>query len=802
MNERKRNSGWRKAWRVVTAPWRWYAGLYRGKPWWRKLLTALVTFVLIVAAYFGALVVNLFGLFGGMPSSYDIMHPRTAEASIIYSADCKVIGKFYTENRTPVAYQEINPIFFKALIATEDERFYSHSGIDFQGVLAAVKDAFGGKPRGASTITQQLVKNMLRTRSYSTGYLGKIPGMKILVMKSKEWLLAVQIEAHYSKEEILTMYANTVDFGSNVFGIKTAAKTYFSTTPAELTPEQAAVLVGLLRATTYYNPRINPRNSLERRNVVLDNMAACGYITAAECEALKAKPLELRFAPESPIDGIAPYFRQVVAASLRDWSYATGHDLYRDGLRIYTTIDTRMQAMAEQAVTTQMRTLQAGFNSHWGGQEPWRDERGRLIPHFIEDIVLRSDTYKALEARFADQPDSVAYYLNKPHEVKLFDYDGGHTAVMSTVDSVRYMVRFLHAGLVAMEPQTGFVRAWVGDVDFNAWNYDKVTAQRQPGSTFKLFVYTTAMNYGYTPHDYMVDEPVTWSFSDNEGYHIWNPQNASGRCSGDSITLRAAFARSVNTVSVRLCQRFGPRNVANVARDMGIKSPLKGSPQISLGAEDVNLLELVDGYCTVVNNGRQHDPVLVTRIYDSKGNLLYSAKSADVGAIPPRSAFLMQQLLQAGMTETGGTSGALWQYVRPYSGDTDFGGKTGTSSNYSDAWFMAVTPRLVVGAWVGGEYRCIHFRSGALGQGSRTALPMCGLFLQQLLADRHFARYRCRFPAPPATIHEEEYKFDNYEPGHRPDSDTFPAIYDSLLLADPYYDEYFKQYEEPLPEQQ
>ncbi len=796
MSSRESHSSWRRAWRVATAPWRWYAGLYRGKPWWRKLLTGVASFIVFVALYFGALVINLFGLFGGMPSSYDIMHPGTPEASYIYSADCKLIGKFYTENRTPVSYEEINPVFFQALIATEDERFYEHSGIDFRGLLAALKDALGGKPRGASTISQQLVKNMLRTRSYSTGYLGKIPGMRIVVMKSKEWLLALLIESHYTKKEILTMYANTVDFGSNVYGIKTAAKTYFSTTPAELTTEQAAVLVGLLRATTYYNPRINPRNSLSRRNVVLDNMQRWGFLSADECRRCQALPLELHFAPESPVDGLAPYFRQAVAASLRDWSSASGYDLYRDGLRIYTTIDTRMQAMAERAVTQQMRTLQASFNSHWAGQDPWRDEQGHLIPHFIEDIVLRSDTYKALEARFPDAPDSVAYYLNRPHEVKLFDYDGGHTAVMSTVDSVRYMVKFLHAGLVAVEPYTGHVKAWVGDVDFNAWNYDKVTAQRQPGSTFKLFVYTTAMNYGYSPRDFMVDEPVSWSFTDKEGHHTWNPQNASGRCSGDSITIRAAFARSVNTVAVRLCQRFGPRNVANVARDMGIKSPLKGSPQIALGAEDVNLLELVDGYCTVANGGRQVDPVLVTRIYDRHGNEIYSSKLVSNGSIPKRSAFLMQQLLLAGLTETGGTSGALWQYVRPYTGDTDFGGKTGTSSNYSDAWFMAVTPKLVVGAWVGGEYRSIHFRSGALGQGSRTALPMCGLFLQQLLADTHFSRYRCRFPSPPMTVNEEEYKFDNYEPGHRPDSDSLPAYIDSLLLADPAYDEYFAPYEQ------
>lgn len=765
--------------------WKWYVGLYKGAPWYKKTVVGVVSFILFFVFYLVSVNLNLFWLFGKSPTIHSIMHPDTNNASMIYSADGVMIGKFFNENRTPVEFKDVNPDFFKALIDTEDERFYSHHGIDFQGVFAAMKDMLSGKARGASTITQQLVKNMFRVRTqYSTGLLGKIPGLKILIMKSKEWILAVELEMFYSKEEILTMYANTVDFGSNAYGIKTAAKTYFDVDPSELKVEQAAVLVGLLKATSTYNPRLNPKNSLRRRNVVLSNMLAHKDLTKQEYDSISALPIDLNFRVETAYDGQALYFRQAVASELRDWCKENGYDLYGDGLKIYTTIDTRMQKYAEEAAMKHMQQVQKNFKSHWGNTNPWQDENHKEIAGFIESIAKHTDAYKKLAARFPDNPDSVEYFMNKPHKVRLFDYDGGHVDSISSMDSIRYMVKFMHTGFVAMEPQTGHVKAWVGDIDFKTWKYDKVTAQRQPGSTFKLFVYTAAMNKGMSPCDRRVDSYFKLDVTGRNGEpETWSPRNANGYYTGDSMTLKSAFAQSINSVAVKVGLEVGISNVIETAHEMGIKSKLDNAPSLSLGSSDVNLLELVNAYCAVANDGQHHDPVLVTRIEDPDGNVIYTAPEGVRQAIPYRSAFLMQQMLMAGMREPGGTSMGLWGYVSPYSNDTDFGGKTGSSSNYSDAWFVGVSPNLVVGAWVGGEYRCIHFRSGAFGQGSRAAMPICGYFLQSVMGDPRFKQYHKKFGNPKEDIPAGEYTCAACWKA-RVDSDSVDMGADSIFMLD------------------
>ena len=507
----------------------WYVHRFKGQPWWYKAIAGIISFVVFVILYFTAVNLNFLWLFGKSPTIHSIMHPETSEASELYSEDSVLIGKYFNENRTPVEYEEINPVFFKALIDTEDERFYSHHGIDFQGLFAAFKDILKGHARGASTLTQQLVKNMFRVRTqYSTGLLGKIPGVKILIMKSKEWVLAVELEMFYEKKEILTMYANTVDFGSNAFGIKTAAKTYFNTTPKDLTAEQAAVLVGLLKATSTYNPRINPENSIMRRNVVLDNMQKHGHLTKQECDSIKKLPLGLNYKVETVYDGKALYFREAVANYLRQWCKDNGIDLYSAGLKIYSTLNYKMQKYAEEALVKQMRTVQRNFRNHWGDQDPWRDENHNVIPNFIEDLAKKTDHYKALSQKY-DNEDSIFYYLNQKHKVKLFDYDGEKEEEMSTLDSIRYMVKFMHAGFVSMEPQNGHVKAWVGDIDFKSWKYDKVTAMRQPGSTFKLFVYTEAMNQGLTPCDRRLDDYISLDVMNEKGeLEPWRPHNANG----------------------------------------------------------------------------------------------------------------------------------------------------------------------------------------------------------------------------------------------------------------------------------
>ena len=731
----------------------WYKNLYKGRPWYMKTITAIVSMIVLLFLYLGAVDINFLWLFGKSPGYFSgIRDPQTSQASEIYSADGVLIGKFFNENRTPVKYDEVSKDFWRALIDTEDERFYSHMGVDPIGIFGAVKDALlHHDGRGASTITQQLAKNMFRVRSqYSTGLLGKVPGLKILIVKSKEWIIATKLETIFTKEEIITMYANTVDFGSNAFGIKTAAKTYFNTTPKDLTTEQAAVLVGMLKATTYYNPLANPENSLRRRNVVLQNMVTHNDLTQERCDSLMQLPIKLEYKVENNYDGKALYFRQAVADYLKSWCMENNYDLYSSGLKIYTTIDTRMQKYAEDAAIKQMKQVQRNFRNHWGNNDPWIDETGKVIPNFIEDIAKRQPFYKSLLAKFPNEPDSINYYLHKPHKVKLFDYENGTIEMeMSSLDSIRYMVKFMHCAMIAMEPQTGAVKAWVGDIDYKSWKYDKVTAMRQPGSTFKLFVYTEAMNQGLTPCDKRRDEYISMQVYDAKKHEMttWTPGNANGTFSGDSMPLKSAFAKSINSVAVRLGQEMGIKRIIDTAHKMGIKSRLDDAPALALGSSDVNLLELANSYCTISNNGKHHEPVLVTRIVDKDGNEVYRGPETEEQAISYKSAFLMQQLLKGGMLEPGGTSQSLWGYVGNFK-DTEFGGKTGTSNNHSDAWFMCVSPKLVVGAWVGGEYRSIHFRTGALGQGSRTALPICGYFLESVLSDPAFAQYRAKFDKP------------------------------------------------------
>ncbi len=731
--------------------WQWYKGLYLGRKWYTKAIVGFASFIVAFILYLFLVDINFLWLFGKSPSMNAIMHPKTIQASELYSADGILIGKYFSENRTPVEYDDVNPVFWRALIDTEDERFFLHFGIDFQGVFAAFKDfVVHHDARGASTITQQLVKNMFRVRTeYSTGLLGYIPGVKMLIMKSKEWITAVKIEMFFDKKEILTMYANTVDFGSNAYGIKTAAKTYFGTTPKDLTPDQCAILVGLLKATTYYNPRINPKNSFNRRNVVLNNMRQHKDITKEAYDTLSQKAIDLDYSVENNYDGQALYFREAVKTELQAWCNENDIDLYKDGLKIYTTIDTRMQKYAEEAVNKQMHIIQKSFDNHWLGMNPWRDERQQEIPHFIEDLAKKLPYYKYLSQKYNANQDSIDYYLNKPHTVKLFDYEQGYIEKeISTMDSIRYMEHFMHCGFIAMEPHTGHVKAWVGDLDFKTWKYDKVTAMRQPGSTFKLFVYSEAMNQGITPCDTRQDSYFSMKVYDarQKKEVLWAPTNADGRFSNANITLKQAFAMSINSVAVKLGQEVGIPQIVKTAHDMGIKSKLDPTPALALGSSDVNLLELVNAYCTPVNEGKAHEPVLVARILDRDGKEIYnSANREEIQALPVKSAFYVQQLLQGGMH---GTSSALYRFISKYMDDTDFGGKTGTSNNHSDAWFIGTTPKLVVGAWVGGEYRCIHFRTGQLGQGNRTALPVCGNFLELVLGDPAFKQYRTKFTIP------------------------------------------------------
>ena len=732
---------------------------YRTLPWYRKLANAFVTFVVLFLLYLFLVDINFLWLFGKSPGLKSISNPNQSSASIIYTSDGKVLGKYFRENRTPVTYDEISPKLIRTLISTEDVRFYKHFGVDFEGVFAAIKDMTKGKSRGASTITQQLVKNMYKTRNqYSTGLFGYIPGVKLIISKTKEWTTAVKIEMFYSKKDILTMYFNTVDFGSNAFGIHTAAKTFFNTTPAKLNYEQSATLVGLLKATTSYSPIAHPVRSMERRNIVLDNLVKLKVITRRECDSLKLIPIQLNFSVEQNYDGDALHFRAYLEKYLQDWERENGYDIYSDGLKIYVTIDSRMQKYAEEALHKQMHIIQNKFDNHWRGQNPWQDENHKDIVNFVEDIAHKTKAYASLSARYKNSPDSITYFLNKPHKTKVFDYDKGEKELnISIMDSIRYMNRFMHSSFVAMEPETGNVKAWVGDIDFKFWQYDKVAqSKRQPGSTFKLFVYTAAMMHGMSPCDMMTDKAVTWKYKEGSNDKEWSPRNANGYSLGYPVSLKNAFAQSINTIAVQVAQIVGIPEIIKYAHLLGVQTPLENKPSTCLGSSDVSLLELVNSYGTVVNEGVYHEPIMITRIEDKDGTVVYEKKSVEKRVIPYEDAWLMTVLLRGGMTEPGGTSRAHWSWDL-FRYNTDFGGKTGTSSNHSDAWFIGVTPKLIGGAWVGGEHRSVHFRNGELGQGSRTALPIFGMFMEKVLKDESLKQYRGKFPTKPKEEISREY---------------------------------------------
>ncbi|SHE87184.1 transglycosylase domain-containing protein [Dysgonomonas macrotermitis] len=756
-----------------------YKTYYKKSAWYKKTGVIIATSIVLFITYLFLVDINFLWLFGKSPGYSDVSAPMQNVASEIYTADGKLLGKYYKENRIPVTSEEISPILKETLISTEDIRFYQHFGIDIKGIFAATKDMIQGNARGASTITQQLAKNMFKVRSqYSTGLLGYIPGVKMLIMKSKEWILALKLETFYSKDEILTMYFNTVDFGSNTYGIKTASKNYFDTTPKDITIEQAATLVGLLKATTTYNPRLNPEASLIRRNIVLSNLQEAGHITKAEFDSIKQIPIKLHQSREKNEKSFAPYFRAAVAESLENWCKENDIDLYSDGLKIYTTLDSHMQEYAESAVDKQMRIVQRNFNSQWGKENPWQDENRKELPMFIETLAKRTSMYKDLEEKFSGNQDSIDFYMNQPRKIKVFDYDTGSVEMeISAMDSIRYMQRFMHTGFLAMEPQTGFVKAWVGDINFDSWQYDKVESKRQPGSTFKLFVYTEAMNQGLSPCDIRVDRYVDWELTKNGSIEKWVPHNADGAYSGDTMSLKAAFARSVNSIAVEVAKEAGIKNIIRTAHAMGIKTELEETPSLSLGASDVSLLELINSYCTVINEGMAHDPVLVTRIEDRNGKILFQYNKTQVQALSYETAFLMTEMLKSGMTEPGGTTRALWGF-NLFNYNTEFGGKTGTSSNHSDAWFVGVTPKLVAGAWVGGEHRSIHFKTGAFGQGSRTALPIFGYFMEKVLADKNLTSYRAKFPAPKKPINRN-YQCQSVYKAH---NDSTEVSTDSLNI--------------------
>ncbi|WP_035726456.1 penicillin-binding protein 1A [Eisenibacter elegans] len=691
---------------------------------------AFLSFFFVVS-YFWALNANFLNMFGEIPSLENLENPRSELASEIYTADNVLMGKYYRENRTPVEYEELSPYLINCLIATEDARFEEHPGIDLEALMRVA--LYLGKKGGGSTLTQQLAKNLFRLRQEERyqGWLEKIPMMRSVVMKSKEWLTAIKIEQSYTKKEIITMYLNTVEFGSNAFGIHTASKTFFDKEPSQLTLPEAAVLVGLLQAPTRYSPISNYNNAIRRRNVVISQVAKYKYISESEAAFYQKTPIELRYGVEELAAGIAPYFRIEARKFLLEWAEATGHDLYADGLRIYTTIDSKMQEYAEEAVKEHMKKFQKIFYEHWQGRNPWVDQYNREMPNYIENLARRTPKFRDLQRQGLKERE-IWRVMNTPVKTQVFTWDnatGIRDTTLSPLDSIRYQQHFLHTGFMAMEPKTGQVKAWVGGIDFKFFQYDHVKqGTRQPGSTFKPIVYVTALDNGYTPCSQFRDEPVTFG----SGPYSWTARNSYGSYSGQMLTLRQALGQSVNSVTAGITKRVGVPNIIQYARDLGITSPLEAVPTLCLGASDVSVYELLGAYATFANKGRHVRPQFITRIEDRNGNVIAEFVPEVKQVISEEIAYLMLHLLTSA-TEPGGTSTSLHSYG--VTKDNQIGAKTGTTQNNSDAWFMGVTQDLAAGLWVGGDNRSVRFRTIALGQGAVLALPVWGLFMQKVYED-------------------------------------------------------------------
>ena len=737
-------------------------------PYLRGAAKYSLYFLVFLIGYVFVLQTNFLYLTGAMPSVTDLSNPKLNQASEIYSLDGQMIAKFYAENRTPIKHENIPKHLIEALIATEDARFYDHGGIDPRAIGRA---AFSfGRDGGGSTITQQLAKNLFKTRRRdSDGLLNKIPVIRKIVYKSKEWLMAIKLESNFTKDQILTYYFNTVDFGSNSFGLKTAAKTFFNKIPDSLSVQEGAVLVGLQKATTNYNPLRNPARSKERRNTVIAQMAKYKYLTKAQADSISELPLVTDFTPENPYAGPASYLKIAVVDFVTEWGARNGYNLYTDGLKIHTTIDSKMQQYAEEATAEKMKRLQKTFNSHWGSRNPWTDEDGQELPGFIDSVARRTERYKGLVKRFQLYPDSVVYYMKvKKQKMRVFDWNGKNNARdanMTPYDSIAYYKRFLQAGMVAMDPHTGFIRAWVGGLDYDYFKYDHVKqGKRQPGSTFKPFVYATAIDdtaFNMTPCDRIRDKPFRKAYRENGEDKIWEPKNSGGGFTYSNLTLRRALARSVNSITAQLTDQVGPERVVEYAHKLGIGSKLDAVPSVGLGSSDVSLYELVSAYCSFVNEGQYTKPMLIQRIEDRNGNEIESFKPERRPAIRPESAYLMLYMLQGGLQERGGTSQNLWSFDL-FKHNHQMGGKTGTTSNNSDGWFVGVSDKLVVGAWVGGDDRSIHFRSTDLGEGAKTALPIVGGFLEKVYADPKFRNLQGPFPKATVDI-EKQYQDCVYE---------------------------------------
>ncbi|MGV3706677.1 MAG: penicillin-binding protein 1A [Arcticibacter sp.] len=681
---------------------------------------------LIVAGFIFYLAIYL-GFFGEVPSKKRLKSLQNNSASEIYTADSVLIGRYFIQDRTNVRYRSISPYVVKALVATEDARFYDHNGVDVRGLFRVVvksillQDESSG---GGSTLSQQLAKNLFPRKSHR---LFSTP-----INKIREMITAVRLESVYSKEEIIELYLNTVPMGGNIYGIERASRVFFNKTSGELKMEEAAVLVGMLKANTTYNPARYPERSLARRNVVVSQMLKEGYISPAEADSIKLRPLILSYNKSRGGQGIAPYLREYLRKQLLKWAEThmdadeKPYDLYTDGLKIYTTIDSRIQLAAERAVRTQMAKLQRTFDQHWGNQAPW----GRNTS-VITSAMQKSDRYALLKE--AGKPEeAIREIFNEKRPMTLFSWAGNKKVTMSPLDSIKYYQKILNTGLISIEPATGKVKAWVGGINHQVFKYDHILSRRQAGSTFKPILYTAALEKGIDPCMMIENKRLTYPQFEN-----WSPQNADGNYSG-KYSMKGALAYSVNTVSAQLMMQTGISQTISLAHRMGITSEIPTVPSISLGAASLSLLELVGAYTVYANTGRLVKPFSITQIRDREGNVVFQAKEAkSQQVISAGNAATMLEMMK-GVVDAGSASRLKTEFGL----SMDMAGKTGTTQNQADGWFIGITPKLVTGVWVGAENPLVRFRSLKLGQGANTALPVWATFMKSLVAKSAFSTYR------------------------------------------------------------
>ncbi|MFY8187015.1 MAG: penicillin-binding protein 1A [Flavobacterium sp.] len=697
------------------------------------------------------------GVFGAMPTFDELENPDSNLATEIIGSDGITLGRFYRENRSPVKYEDLPKHLVDALIATEDERYYSHSGIDARGTLRAVVKL--GSAGGASTISQQLAKNLFH------GSEGSRNIVKRILQKVKEWIIAVKLERQYTKNEIIAHYLNTVDFVNNAFGIRSAANVYFKKEPRDLTIDEAAILIGMLKGPSMYNPKGNPNNAKERRNIVLGQMLKNEFIEEAAFNQLSALPIKINFNPASHKEGTATYFREYLREFMRKWVEenkkpdGTDYNIYSDGLKIYTTIDSRMQQYAEEAVAAHLANLQEEFflQSKKNKNAPFvnlsKEETDRLMLRAMKT----SERWRLMKLQDKSDAEIIKSFDVK-REMRVFSWKGEKDTLMTPRDSIRYYKHFLQTGVMAMEPQTGNVKVWVGGINYKHFQYDHVgVGARQVGSTFKPFVYATAINeMNLSPCDTLYDGVYTIPRGRHNLLEDWTPKNSNNEYSG-IVTLKTALAKSINTISAKLIDRVGPQNVIDMTRSLGVRSEIPNQPSIALGAVEITVHDMVAAYATFANKGVYVKPHVITRIEDKNGTVLYEPVPVSKDVLSADVAYATVKLLE-GVTENG--SGGRLRYASssspfykrmtgfPYAFTNSIAGKTGTTQNQSDGWFMGMVPNLVTGVWVGNQDRAAHFKGITYGQGATMALPIWGIFMKKCYEDKTLNVSKGEFEAP------------------------------------------------------